>query len=1552
MRNSTIAGWWLTLFKNIFDTQPNRTCCSVVEGDSHPSIGWVCKVHKLARQGNLQAGLILLTILWTLKCALSRSQSLAYTRPSQRILSYELASQAARAVALALIIVSATLVEGHWANVATVGYAFLSGLLRLFGSIRYRHLFLHQANFLVLVSLLILIASEVLPLAVLESPFSLNLWVLGAMLALTGAILIALVTPRAWSSPFLDHNLDPRAPEPKPSVEETCSWFSYYFSFGYLTPLIWKGSRTPVEMTDLPGLPGYDEPLKLLTIVLGAREQSKQSTLWTLLRYQNRELLAMAAWIILAFSIELIGPYTLYNLLAYLGDPDGATVHPAVWLFLMFAGPMSRTVCYQQYQFSSTRLLVRVKSGFIQELYHRAMTSMELEEDVINKIENKNIKKETRKSTSIGRLANLMSSDVAAVCQARDFIMVLTGIPAGTILSFVGLYKVIGWPAIIGTVFMMAMTIVPAYIAQVMGKTQREVKIAQDSRISLITEYLSSIKAIKYFAWEDTMMTHIQEARGKEQKGLWRITLLLVTMAEIGDLIPVFTLAFIFAMYTGILKQPLTAPAAFTTLSLLSNIRRNINWINFYSRSAVNGWVSMQRLDRYFQSTTPLLSYPVGPLSLRKATFRRNKSATFFLKDITLDFIEGGLNVVSGQSGSGKTTLLLAVLGETILESGAVTRPDDVAFASQTPWLQSGTVRDNIVFCSEFEQARYDRVIQACALKVDLDDLPLGDQTDVGENGTALSGGQQARVALARTLYSKASLLLLDDTFSALDTKTAATIWEQCFCGNLLEGRTTILITQMPWILAQADLSVVLENGQIRCTEQNLGIIRKPVALEDGGVEERKIGADGANSAVGGSGVANRSDVSSAAPPCPDLSKKKADDIAEEMKATGKMNRLSFFKYMLYFGGPGYVVFAVFTTLLVNVIFVGTGYWLSLWVNAYGQQEHVDISFYLGIYAAFTVSSVLFDAVSFLTYANGAWIAAKRLHMACLRSVMNVSLAWWKTVPVGRVVNRFSKDVASLDNTLSHMVQVFLETAMKIFFRLGAISSILPIFIVPGLASCFLGVFAGEMYSRTAVVVRRLVSSSQSPVFSQFSDSMAGLAVIRARGGMSRVFGEKLAERLREFSRAQEANANINRWVAVRIDLIAALVSACAGLIAVSKADQLTAGLVGFSLTNAIGLSDTILMVIRSMNELEVEMQSFHRLVEYTEMEPEDKMDDAHQEESRATKTHANHQRRAIPKSWPASGAVELKNVTVKYDGDGPDILKNINLKFAAGERVAVVGRTGSGKSTLVLTLLRFTNIVEGKIFYDGVDITTIPRKKLRQALTVIPQEPTLFSGTVGSNLDPTGDRPASQLHSAIDSCAETAAFQFHFSEETTTESITQNRNGTGKGPHTTTEATPLLSAVETGSGHGRTKPASRVSLSTVVQAKGENFSHGQRQVLSLCRAIVRRSKLMLLDEATASVDHQTDQSMQAILRADLGEVGEESRTLITIAHRLRTVVNYDKVVVLGAGRVLEYGSPAELYKSRGYFFDMVQHSGEEENLAALWRDGGTEEEQKIPLSS
>ncbi|KAI0915035.1 ABC transporter [Ustulina deusta] len=1462
---------------------------------------WAYSLAQFAQTGYLQLTIVVASFLLLVRYLLQRSYSkisLPETNASTISLPYEICSQIFRAAALALMVVAAVQIGGKWTNVAVLTYAFSLGLLRLFNDLEWRHVALHHVNFLLVTALLVIVVGELLPYVDVTSSRYPSPVMISSIATLSAAVILAASTPREWIPPSIDLDLSDKIPTPEPSPEETCSWIGYYATYEWLTPLLLRGFRRQMTIEELPKLPCYDEPFVLLSRILTARAKSS-SSFSTIIRYLKPELTSMAFLAIIAFTVELLSPFALYKLLGYIGSPETASVRPWIWLILLSIGPFSRTVAFQQYIFVGTRVIVRIKAALTQELYYKAMGSMELDDEAFTEIaasdKDTNKSKRPQAATASGRLANLMSADVDAVCYGRDIMMVLFGVPFGTTVVLIGLYKLMGWPALVGAAAMLALTPVPLLISRKMMGFQREMKQIQDFRISAVSEYLASIRAIKYFAWEDAIIEKIEAIRRGEQKKIWGLNVLYICLGQLTECIPTLALLLMFGLHTAVRKEKLTAEVAFTSISLVRTLRRNLAMASQYSRQFTATLVSLRRLDRYFDNVTPLIRHPDGPLKITKASLRRHKKATFFLKDISIDFVEGGLNVVTGPSGSGKSTLLMGILGETLLENGSITCPKDIAYASQSPWLQNETIRENILFNSPFEQVRYDRVIEACGLTIDMGEFPERDETEVGENGASLSGGQKSRVALARALYSKAPVILLDDIFSALDAKTSAMLWKEAFCGDLLRGRTVVLVTQLPWIAPQADLTIVMENGQVKDLQQNIGITRHTVSLDKALIDESNADATvevaATNAAetngTGPNGTATNGHIKTAAA-------KRQDEVTQEALKTGQTARLQFFSYMRLFGSPFHAFLAIMMSVLSNASFVGTTLWLAIWVDAYEKDDAYDVAFYLGIYAAWTFGDTFFNGLTYVCYERGGWIAARTLHNNFMRAIMNVPLSWFKTTPVGRIVNRFSRDMASLDTAIIGMLRMTIENAVRLCFQSFAVSAVLPVFMLPVTACCLLGIVAGEIYTRTAVAIKRLVSSAQSPVFAHFADSLAGLQVIRARAGMPETFGNQLAEKLRVLERALEAQFNCNRWISLRIDMMTTLVTVAAGAIAVSKAGVVAAGIVGFSLSNATTLNTLIVILVRAMNEVEVELQSYHRVNEYAHAEPEEKPDEYKQQGA-----YSDNPAVVMPKNWPRSGEIEFRNVTIKYDVDGPEILKNINLKFAAGERVAVVGRTGSGKSTLVLSLLRFTNIVSGQIFFDGIDITSFPRKRLREALTIIPQEAVLFNGDVSSNLDPTDKVAKETVEKALDYCSGIASFQFH-----------RDENGNG-------------SPEPNGSG---------ITLSTIVKAKGENFSHGQRQVLSLCRALVRKSKLMLLDEATASMDYETDQGIQEVLRKELNEHGGD-RTLVTIAHRLKTIIDYDRIVVMSAGSVLEVGSPKELYEAKGQFYDMMRHSGEFEDL-------------------
>lgn len=443
------------------------------------------------------------------------------------LLFFEIPGQLLRATSLACMIVVAAKESSQWTDVIALAYAFILGLLRLVNDVEWRHVALHHVNFVLVGELLTLVAEELLPYIDADYAKNLSPTLICTISALTVSVLVALITPREWIPPSLDLDISEKIDTREPSPEETCSWLEYYVTYEWLTPLMLRGFRGQVTLEGLPKLPWYDEPGFLLSKILKARQKSK-TTLRTLLRFLPTEILTMACWVTASFVLEQVAPFAMYKLLGYISNPEGSTIRSWLWLILLFVGPLSRSVGFQQYIFTSTRVVVRIKAALTQELYYKAMNSMELDEEVFAEISSTGKEKEKNQqgTTSTGRLANLMSADVHAVTLGRDLVLVACGISAGTVVSMIGLYTLMGWSALVGIVAMILLSPLPLLIARRMVGTQREMKRIQDSRISAISEYLASIRAIKYFAWEDAIIKKVNEIRLGEQKKIWGLNLL------------------------------------------------------------------------------------------------------------------------------------------------------------------------------------------------------------------------------------------------------------------------------------------------------------------------------------------------------------------------------------------------------------------------------------------------------------------------------------------------------------------------------------------------------------------------------------------------------------------------------------------------------------------------------------------------------------------------------------------------------------------------------------------------------------------------------------------------------------------------------------------------------------------------------------------------------------------------------------------------------------------------------------------------------------------
>lgn len=952
-------------------------------------------------------------------------------------------------------------------------------------------------------------------------------------------------------------------------------------------------------------------------------------------------------------------------------------------------------------------------------------------------------------------------------------------------------------------------------------------------------------------------------------------------------------------------------------------------------------------------------------------------SMAFRLLNLNIDFKLGKLNVITGPTGSGKTSLLMALLGEMTLMEGNVYLPggrsrEDVpvdpetglaetcAYVAQSAWLVNANIKENIVFSAPLDENRYRQVIIACALERDLEILDNGDETLVGEKGITLSGGQKQRISLARAVYSNSKHLLLDDCLSAVDSHTAQWIFGNCLKGPLMRDRTCILVTHnIPLTVPHSSYVVIMENGRVSAQGDANEII-----------DSGKLG-DEVQKAKPGSASASVSRIPSRVPSSvgeesgetlvdanengDHLSKPKTGaktakkDSMDESKAVGAVQWPVMKLYLTSMGGWWFWILACAVFALQQVSGVASNLWIKEWANQYAVEDvsqiqfstsslnyqttsmsptylasianyvkpqswlqdstngttfstteapEVNVTYYLVVLAVIGLVGAGTALVRDLWIFLGSLTASWRIHNRLMDAVTKAKFKFFDVTPLGQIMNRFSKDLEGVDQEVAPVAIGVMTCALGILVTIILIASITPGFLVAGFFITAAYIFLGKFYLASSRDLKRLESVQRSPLFQQFGETLSGVTTIRAYGDERRFVRENMAKinaQLRPFIYLWAAN----RWLAFRTDVLGDMVSFFAGVFVILSLGKIDPGSAGISLSYAIGFADNILWLVRLYAMNEQNMNSVERIKEYLDVEKEAA---AIVEENRP------------PENWPSKGSVEFINYTTRYREDLDPVLRNLTFKIGAREKVGIVGRTGAGKSSLALALFRALEAEEGKILVDDIDIGLIGLRDLREAITIVPQDPTLFMGTIKTNLDPFGTYTDEEMFAAL------RRVQLIGPNETTPGST--RAPSLNSAPAATTAADSIVSSMR--SNTGITNKNIFLDLSSPVTESGNNLSQGQRQLLCLARAMLKSPTVLLMDEATASIDYATDSKIQETIRE------LEGSTIITIAHRLQTIVDYDKVLVLDKGSLVEFGHPWDLMKNKdGQFKSMCEMSGD-----------------------
>ncbi|KAG0215333.1 hypothetical protein BGX28_000073 [Mortierella sp. GBA30] len=1152
--------------------------------------------------------------------------------------------------------------------------------------------------------------------------------------------------------------------------------------------------------------------------------------------------------------------------------------------------------------------------------------------------------------------------------------------------------QLLGWSFLAGLLTALALVPIQLWRARVCEKLEDDRLKATDERVRLTSEILSNIKVVKLYGWEHAFRKAVLVTRDMELKILKNIGSVEAFMSLVFASSSVIVGTVTFAVYVAFGRGELTPKVVFVSISLFDRLHEPLTRLAEGVSDTVSVVVATKRIQRFLfreeidnsqvirekfdegnttQSAIDIqdatLSWASGkPLEAEQdadedeehiegtdesqALMSEHEHSEDIncdqptkpaLQNINLTIQPKTLTAIVGRVGQGKSSLLSGIIGEMYKTQGSIHVRGRVAYVPQQAWILNATLRENILFGSVFDQERYRHVLDVCGLEPDLAMLPAGDQTEIGERGINLSGGQKQRISLARATYQDADIYLLDDPLSAVDAHVDQHLWSNLIGPQgLLKSKTRVLVTHGVHHLDEVDQILVMKEGEIAeigryeelmtAKQSFFELIREYAAkrtqkrrnshaissslpssseatVDDTVVEESggsETDSDNVTIDQEGDNGLKKQLMQGA-----DDDEEREDElIAEETMKKGAVD-WGYVKMYLRACSIKITVVVVLVNIITELCMVGTSLWLKHWISKSKEELASSLPLFLGVHAALSIVYVmLYIVFVYLILAVGRIRASELIHQRLISTIVRLPMSFFDTTPIGRIVNRFSSDLYSIDEHLPWKCMDLVYVCIAVTTTLIMVSYTTPIFVafIPVLGAGYY--LIQEHYLWASRSLKRMNSTSLSPLYQHFDETLNGVATIRAMA-LQQQFIEENRKRTDYSSNAFTAYAYCNRWVDLRLQWLGDGIILFVALSGVFGRYTLDPSLVGLALNYALNVTDMIMWLCRDFQEWQSHLIAVERVQEYTDKHPEapEALD------------------RTVPIHWPDQGQIVFKDFSARYREGLDLVIKHLSFEVQPGEKVGIVGRTGAGKSSLTLALFRIieaanshwarasdnsgyyekiqaaneervpllhaqsfsaNNLDEeidgGRIEIDGVDISTLGLTDLRRHLAIIPQDPTLFAGTVRGNLDPFQEVPDSDLWEAL-------------------------------------ERAHLKDFI-------RTLPG---GLSAAVSQNGENFSVGQRSLLSLARALLRKSKILILDEATAAVDMETDELIQRTIRQEF-----QDRTVLTIAHRIKTVMDANKILVMERGEVVEFDAPNVLLQQpESLFFKLAHQAGEVDNI-------------------
>ncbi|CAB3223726.1 unnamed protein product [Arctia plantaginis] len=1127
-----------------------------------------------------------------------------------------------------------------------------------------------------------------------------------------------------------------------------------------------------------------------------------------------------------------------------------------------------QTVFLGQNMIMTSKVGVKINCALSSMLYKKAL----------------NLTNKARKKHTVGEIMNLMSTDVTRFTDLTLMHLIWSA-PLQVALAMYFLWNVLGISVLAGLGVIICLTPVNGFFAGIQEKFQAKIMYHKDERIKLMTEVLNGMKVLKMYAWETSFQEHLLKIRNKELSILKKMVYFNSITAFLWFSTPFLVSLMTFGCYVLINDtEVLDSKKAFVALSLFNILRYPMTILPNVLSNAIQLCVSIKRLNKFMNSdeldTSMIEHNPNEPdqILVENGHFSWGPDETPVLKNLNIHVPQGSLVAVVGPVGSGKSSLLCAILGEMDKVSGRVNVKGEIAYVSQQAWIQNATVQNNILFDKPLNKSKYNKILEACALKTDLTILPGGDQTEIGEKGINLSGGQKQRMSLARAVYYDADNYFLDDPLSAVDSHVGKHLFDQVIGPNgVLKNKTRLWVTHNLSYLAQTDLVLVLNDGQICEAGKYHELLERKGAFADflmhhlSNAEqtdenlEAKVQSEKQLIQSLSSGDL-KSQRSESGDHKQKLKKEHEDEndveneydqLIEAEKAESGSVKWAVYKHYLLNVGMLAVVGTPITYGLIHGLQIGANFWLVRWsndknmlVNGTVDTELRDM--YLGVYGGIGLVHVIVSICADLLPYLACWKAAKILHETLLKNLLRAPLNFFEVTPVGRIITRFSKDVDSVDSTIPLQIANAINFSFEVIGVLLVICYSTPMFTAVIIPIGILYYCIQRFYVPTSRQLMRIMAVARSPIFSHFNESILGCTSIRAFGVKDRFIAESQGK-VDYFQSFSYLRFVADRWLGVRLQIVGSLIIFFAALFVVISRDGISPGLAGLSVSYTLEITQTLGFLVNATSIIETEIVAVERMKEYAETE----------QEAEWIKAKGPHP------SWPEKGAIEFEGLTMAYRNGAEPVLHNITCTVGPGDKIGVVGRTGAGKSTLTLALFRIMEAVAGRILIDGLDIAEMGLHQLRSRISIIPQDPVLFSGSLRMNLDPFESYSDNEIWSIL-------------------------------------EHAHLKSFV-------KSLPA---RLQYEVLEGGANLSLGQRQLVCLARALLRKTPLLVLDEATAAVDLETDELIQKTIRSEFA-----SCTVITVAHRLNTILDSTKVMVLDKGHLIEYAPPDKLLQDKNSMF-------------------------------